>query len=243
MHYKETSSLIQMKPKDKCGFYAETNLNAFPVEPLAAFTNLIFPAVIIYWTVKTKFRIRLYPLIVIIMPLMTAAFFFGTMFHILRNDVIWHHLNMLSILYAVIAGNIYLWRRVVKSWWKTFLLTLLTPVLFQIFILLIQPVDKISVSTVFTVMFLSILIPSALHCIKNRYHNFHLLVVSSIFFGSGIILRTADKYFLDTSLPGTHFLWHIAGGISIFFFLKYIYESDKEYTVKKFAEKASSFGK
>jgi hemolysin III len=241
MQYKDVKLLIKTEPKDKCGIYAETDINNFPVEPFSALTNLIFPIIILYWTVKTKFRIRLYPLIVIVMPLMTAGFFCGTMFHLLRNDVIWHHLNMLSILYAVITADVYLWWRVVQSWWKTFFLTLIIPIIFQVFIFFIQPFDKISVSIVFTVMFLSLLFPSALHCIKNNYHNFKILVTSSIFFASGITFRVMDELYIGSNSHGTHFLWHLCGGVSVALFLKYIYESDKKYTKNQFAEKASSF--
>jgi len=241
MQNETLKSYSRTKMPDKCDPNAETNMNNFPVEPINAFSNIIFLAIIIYWTVKTKFRIRLYPLIVITMPLISVGFICGTMFHLLRNDIIWHHLNLLSILYAVIATSVYLWWRVVRNWWKTFFLTLSIPLLFQGFLFFIQPIGKISVGMVFSVMFLSILIPSGLHCLKNGYFNFKYLILSSLFFSIGIIFRTFDRFFIGHHSIGTHFAWHICGGLSIFFFLKYIYESDRHLTRKKFTEKASSF--
>lgn len=233
-------SIIEV-PADKCGIIAETNLKHFPVEPISAATNIIFLIMLAYWAWKTKCKIKLYPFIVITIPLMISALAFNTMFHLLRNNSIWHHLNLLCIVYSVITASVYLWRRVTAKWMYTFFLALCIPVLFQIFIIYMRPVDKLSLNVVFVVMALSVFVPAVIHCIKNKIQFISLLIYSSIFFSIGLFFRLFDSNLIGKTYIGTHFLWHIFCTISIFYFLKYSYNCDKLKTVDKFNEVASSF--
>ena len=233
-------SLIQ-KPLDKCGFYAETNLQNFPVEPISALSNIIFLFILIYWIWKTKCKIKLYPLIVISIPLMLLSLIFDTMFHLLRNDVIWHQLNLLCTVYAVIMASVYLWRRITGKWLYTFIFSLGMPILFQIFIAYTRPIDKLSLNVVFVVMALSIFIPAMIYCIRNKTQFIISLIISSSCFLLGIYFRTLDEKLIDKSSIGTLFLWHIFCALSIFYFLKFSFNSDRMKTVDKFNEIASSF--
>ena len=233
-------SVIQ-KPLDKCAVYAETNLQNFPVEPISALSNILFLFILIYWTWKTKCKIKLYPLIVISIPLMLLSSIFDTMFHLVRNDVIWHQLNLLCCVYAVMTASVYLWRRVTGKWLYTFFLSLGIPILFQIFIAYTRPIDKLSLNVVFVVMALCIFIPAMIYCIRNKTQFIFSLIISSSCFLLGIYCRILDEKFIGKSSTGTLFLWHIFCALSIFYFLKFSFHSDKMKTVDKFNEIASSF--
>lgn len=220
---------------------AETVLGRFPAEPFNAVSNLAFLAIIVYWTWKTRFRIRLYPAIVLVMPLMLGAFIAGTMHHILRSGKVWHSLVLFCIFFAVLNTCIYLWYRVTDSWLKSFLCVLAVPLIFRIFLATISLPEKISIASVFVVMAMAIMIPAVIHCIKNHLKNLELLIISSLTFVIGLVFRETDHNLAGIMPVGTHFLWHIFGTISVFFLLKYLFITDKTKSKKVFAELASSF--
>ena len=232
---------VVQKPLDKCAIYAETNLENFPVEPISVASNIFFLIILIYWTWKTKCKIKLYPFIVITMPLMLLSLMFDTVFHLLRNNVIWHQLNLLCAVYAVITASVYLWRRVTSKWLYTFFLTLSIPVSFQIFIAYTRPFDKLSLNVVFVVMALSVFIPAMIYCIKNKTQFISSLIISSTCFFIGIFFRTLDSNLIGKSSIGTLFLWHLFCALSIFYFLKFSFNCDKKKTLDKFNAVASSF--
>ena len=221
---------------DGCAVNAETVHGRFPVEPLNAISNFGFLFIIIYWTWKTKFRIRLYPVIVITMPLLLGAFIGGTMHHALRNGKVWHYIDMLCIFYSVMVTCVYFWYRVTGSWLKSFFLVILIPIIFRIFLASITLPEKISISVVFVVMALSIFIPVCIHCIRNHLKNFSLLILSSISFLIALVFRQTDAAMIDVFPYGTHFLWHIFGMISVFYLLKYTFLTDKDKNIKIFRE-------
>ena len=226
---------------DGCAVNAETVPGRFPVEPFNAISNFAFLAIIIYWTWKTKFRIRLYPVIVITMPLIFGAFICGMMHHILRSGKEWHILNLICISYAVITTCVYLWYRVTGSWMKSFLCVFSIPLIFRLFLASISLPEVISVAVVFVVMAMAIMIPACIHCIRNHLKNLDLLIISSISFMIALVFRQIDANLVGISTIGTHFLWHIFGAISVFFVLKYLFLADKDKNKKLFKEIASSF--
>ena len=224
---------------DGCAINAETVLGRFPVEPLNTFSNFGFLFIIVYWIWKTKFKIRLYPVIVITMPLLFGAFIAGTMHHALRNDKVWHHIDMLCIFYAVITTCVYLWYRVTEKWMKSFLCVIAVPLVFRLFLASIALPDKIAISVVFVVLGLTILIPATIHCIKNHLKNLDMLILSSISFIIALTFRQADADMVGFFPFGTHFLWHIFGMISLFYLVKYIFLTDKAKNLKFFKKIAS----
>jgi hypothetical protein len=224
---------------DGCAVNAETAPARFPVEPLNTFSNFGFLFIIVYWVWKTKFRIRLYPVIVITMPLLFGAFIAGTMHHALRNDKVWHHIDMLCIFYAVITTCVYFWYRVTGSWIKSFLCVIAIPFIFRAFLASISLPEKIAISVVFVIMGLIILIPATIHCIKNQLKNLDMLIISSLSFLIALTFRQADANLVGIFPYGTHFLWHIFGMISVFYLIKYIFLTDKTKNLNFFKEIAS----
>ena len=220
---------------------AETVAGGFPAEPLNAISNLGFLLVLVYWALKTKFRIRLYPVIVITMPLMFCALVAGTMHHILRSDKVWHSITLLCIFFAVVNACVYLWYRVTESWMKSFLCVMAVPLVFRLFLASLTFPEKISVAVVFVVMALAMLIPAVVHCMRNHLKNLELLVISSLAFMIALIFREADANLVGIMPLGTHFLWHIFGAVSLFYLLKYLFITDKTKSKKVFLEFAAGF--
>lgn len=213
---------------DGCTPNAETLLGRFPVEPLNTLTSFGFLFIIIYWTFKTKLKIKLYPVIVITMPLLACAFIGSTMHHALRNDRIWHTIDMLGIFYAVIVACIYYWYRVTNSWLKTSFLVISIPIIFRIFLASISLPVMISVSVVFVVLAVALLIPISIHCILNDHKNLDLLIVAVLTFIIALVFRQTDDFLIGLIPFGTHFLWHVFAMISVFALLKYTFLTDQE---------------
>lgn len=229
--------------KDGYVFNAETDPARFPVESFNTLSNFIFLLIIIYWIRKTKFRTSLYPVLVVSLPFLFVAFISSTMHHALRSEKVWHHIDMLSIFYAVIMVCVYFWYRITHSWFKAFFFVIAIPVIFRMFLGTISAPDKISVSVVFVVMALAIFIPAIIHCIMNHLKNVALLLISSIAFAIALCFREADAN-LGKILPyGTHFLWHIFGYGSVFSLMQYIFLTDKAKNFEIFTQAASKFKK
>jgi hypothetical protein len=213
---------------DGCTPNAETILGRFPVEPINTLTSFGFLFIIIYWTFKTKFKITLYPVIVITMPLLACAFIGSTMHHALRNDRIWHTIDMLGIFYAVIVTCVYYWYRVTSSWLKSAFLVISIPIIFRIFLSSISLPVMISVSVVFVVLAVALLIPITIHCVRNDHKNINLLIIAVLTFIIALVFRQTDNFLIGIIPFGTHFLWHVFAMISVFYLLQYTFLTDKE---------------
>ena len=213
---------------DGCTPNAETILGRFPVEPINTLTSFGFLFIIIYWTFKTKFKITLYPVIVITMPLLACAFIGSTMHHALRNDRIWHTIDMLGIFYAVIVTCVYYWYRVTSSWLKSAFLVISIPIIFRIFLSSISLPVMISVSVVFVVLAVALLIPITIHCILNNHKNINLLIIAVLTFIIALVFRQTDNFLIGIIPFGTHFLWHVFAMISVFYLLQYTFLTDQE---------------
>ena len=91
--------------------YAETDLGHFPVEPWATWTNLIFAVVIVYWTRRLRGSWRRHRLLAAALPLLTAGWIGGTVYHATRCHVFWTLLDWCPIVVLVLLAAGWLWRR------------------------------------------------------------------------------------------------------------------------------------
>ena len=241
--YSASAKPLEIVEKAKDGYIinAETDVSSFPAEPFNTFSSFIFLFLVIYWIRKTKFRIKLYPVIVITMPLLFLAFIGGTMHHALRSEKVWHHLDMICIFYAVMMVCVFFWYRITGSWFKSFFCVITIPLIFRFFLASISLPEKISVSVVFVVMALVILIPAMIHCCMNHLKNITLLCVASMLFVIALFFRETDRSVAEVFPHGTHFLWHIFACIAVFFLIQYLFLTDKDKNMELFKQLASEF--
>ena len=214
--------------RDEGPRYAETNLDRFPVEPWATVTNLIFLFIIIYWTRKTRLSFKKFPLISISMPILFIGYIGGTIYHATRSHKIWLLLDYMPILILILAAAIFLWQAVFKDLKWTFACTIGPVFIYRILTSIITIPDQYFISMGYTVLALSILMPAIFHCLLKNPSGAKWLLLAFVAFVVAIMCRFFDMKAAETFLPiGTHFLWHIFGGISSFFLLQYLYESEK----------------
>ncbi len=221
------NNLFALRLSDNGPIYTETNLARFPVEPWNAASNIIFLILVIYWVRKTRLNYSQHPLIVCILPILLLGFVGGTVFHATRSHFIWLALDFLPILICALVAAIHLWRQVLGN----LAYAVLTVVaLFLGLRLTIGQLD-LPIGTRITLGYsslaFSLLLPALLHCAKAAWKNFSLLLATIISFALAIFFRYIDRGLGAQFLPmGTHFLWHIFGGLSVASLITYVYKDD-----------------
>ncbi len=209
--------------KDFGPIYAETNLDLFIVEPFNTFSNLIFLVIIIYWSRKTKFRFKDYPLIVFCLPILFIGFVGGSIFHATRSHSIWLILDFVPIMILTITAAVRFWQMITNSKiWGT-LCPLAIIFLTRTFAQVIDLPRNVRISFGYLGLSIAILLPAFLYSYRNDFIGLKQLLFSITFIIIALIFRASDQYFGQFIPMGTHFLWHIFGALSVHFLISFIF--------------------
>jgi hemolysin III len=229
----------KVQPNDRGPIYKETDMTRLPVEPWSTFSNLIFLAVFIYFAVKTRFSYRKFPLMTIFLPILFCGWFGGTVYHATRSANIWLMMDYIPVMFLVLMASIYFWREVVGNWLLVFVFTLVPIISYRFIYEFISLPHSISISIGYSVLALIVIIPLVLHCRHKNPQGWKLLIAALVSFIFAITCRIFDNNGYVSFMPmGTHFLWHVFGGLCCFFMLCYIYKSEKIKNMNKVADKA-----
>lgn len=249
----EFSGKIKIEPKDQGPIYRETDMTRIPVEPWSTFSNLVFLAVFICFAVKTRLSYRKFPMVVIFLIILLIGWFGGTMYHATRGSNVWLRMDYLPIMIIVLTASIYFWRELVGNWLLVMVFTL-APIMIYRFIFHLLPVPHfVSISIGYTLLASVVVVPLVPHCIRKTPEGWKLLVSALISFVFAIGCRLLDNqkimdrpvipdFFQETFgwieiLPmGTHFLWHIFGGICCFCMFSYVFNAEKKKRLEQQAE-------
>lgn len=211
-----------MNPNDFGPIYAETDLSRFPVEPWNTASNLIFLLIIIYFAWTTRLNFKKYPLIVFSLPILFVGFFGGTVFHATRSNRIWLMMDYLPIMILSLLASMALLKELLGSWIEAFgvgaILFIGVRVIFAYSAL---PIGfRISIG--YTSLALIIILPAIFVSKKAEWLGISYILSAIIFFAGAITFRILDSAKI---LPmGTHFLWHIFGGVSVFCLIKFLFK-------------------
>ena len=222
---KEWMELPQTGMRDMGPVYAETNLNRFPAEPWATFTNIIFLLVVVYWARRIRGKAGRHGMMRLALPILVLGWFGGTVYHATRSHVIWLTLDWMPILVLALVAAWWFWRGALGR-----PLLALAGVLIPFVIMMgvhgaFHGMPRSAHITVgYCIMAASIILPSALHCIVRYRAGWPWLVAAVGLFVIAITARQIDMTLGVRLLPmGTHFLWHIFGGMATFCLFGYIY--------------------
>ena len=211
-----------MTPSDFGPIYTETDLSRLPVEPWNTASNLIFLFIVIYFWLKVRRNPAAFPVVVLTLPILLIGFIGGTIFHATRSHNIWLYLDFIPILLLSILASLHLWRLVSGNLGYAVLLVILPNVLLRIILEQLALARHLGISIGYAGLALTILLPAFINCFLNHWVNLRLLAGACFAFVVAILFRYFDK---DQLLPmGTHFLWHIFGGVSAFWMIEYIYQ-------------------
>ena len=216
--------LFQEFPKDSGPVYLETMEGQFPVEPFNTFSNLIFLFLIIYWGIKVYRNPKQHQFLAWVLPIIGISYVGGTVYHATRSHEFWLRLDWMPIMLLCAAVVIYFIFKLVKSWWRRIIWIVI--LLGASFLLRILPIPiglRISLGYVITAA--TILIPIAWYLIRTKGKNITLVVTAFIIFAIAIFFRSIDLH-QDFFPMGTHWLWHLFGGIAVHFLIAYIFKDN-----------------
>lgn len=203
--------------------YKETDLTRFPVEPFNTFSNLVFFLIILYFSFKVYREAKTHYFLAWSLPVLFLGFIGGTVYHASRSHPVWLYLDWVPIVLLCMAASFYFVFKIPK------------PLLFKIGIIAlivfisiggrrlpVPPSYKESLGYLATAA--ALLLPMAWYVISTRGRHAGLIVSALGCFTLAIFFRMLDRFVQSEFLyMGTHWLWHLFGGISVFFLMSYIY--------------------
>ena len=136
-------------------------------------------------------------------------------------------MDYMPIMFIVLIASIYFWREVVGNWILVLTFTLLPIIIYRLIYETLALPHSISISIGYSVMALVVIVPTVLHCVLRHPAGWKFLAGAMASFCAAIAFRVLDDMIPASLLPmGSHFLWHIFGGLCCFFMLYYVYGTE-----------------
>lgn len=214
-----TTNIVDHGPR-----YVETCPGRFPVEPWATFTNLIFLFIIVYWAVRIRRSPARHAMLRAALFILGIGWVGGTVYHATRSHDLWLAMDWMPIMVLALMAAFWLWRGVTRhSMFATMAIAL--SILLAMLAHLVPGLKHGQHITLGYIMLaLSILVPACLHCALRWRAGWPWMVSALLAFAVAITARGLDSGLGARLLPmGSHFLWHIFGGISAFCLISYIF--------------------
>lgn len=210
-------------PNDTGPIYQETIMGRLPVEPFNTISNLVFLIIIIYFSIRVYKNPKQHLFLAFCLPILAIGFIGGTLFHGTRSHQIWLFMDWVPIMILCMSAVFYFIFKLYKVWWKRILaFTIIFGVSFAVRTLPIPTIVRISLGYVITAI--TVLLPILLYLVKTNGRHKEMIMLAFVFFAIAVSFRSADTFWeTDFFYMGTHWLWHLFGGISVFFLMLYTY--------------------
>lgn len=217
------SSIPLPTPYDFGPRYAETVMGRFPVEPFNTYSNLIFLAIIIYFVILTRCSYKTSPFIVSSLPVLLIGYIGGTVYHATRSHNLWLIMDFMPIMILSFAAAVFLWRVILHRLSLSILAAILPVFIFGA-LRTVLPFDKsVKIMLGYSTLGLTILLPAILVSARRGYSGILLILGTAISFFCAVFFRQIDKELLLYLPMGTHFIWHLLGGVATWCIMKYVY--------------------
>jgi hypothetical protein len=217
------------RPPDHGPIYAETNLDRVIAEPLNALSTLIFLAAVVYWAAKALRRGRRHPVTLVSLPILAVGFVGGFVYHATRSHRIWLMMDVFPILILALIASAYLWSRVLGRVSAALLLTLASVGGFPLIHTSGMLPRRGRFVSGYVYLALIIILPAFLSLVRRGWRQWHSLALAAGSFAAAVFFRQADRWVAELGFaPGSHFLWHLFGGIATFFVMRYLYDVEEE---------------
>lgn len=215
-------------PNDRGPIYLETVMGRFPVEPWNTFSNLLFLALIVYWTWRLmREGVGPHRFIAGALPVLFVGWVGGTIYHATRSANIWLFLDFGPIALLVVATAVFFWQRVGLAWlWIPFMV--LGPVTAAMGTIVALDLPRSAGPYVgYPILALSLLLPVVCNLAREAWADRGIVIAALAVFSLAVTFRTLDSRALVEVLPtGTHWLWHSLGAGSVQLLILYIWRSD-----------------
>lgn len=199
--------------------YTETNLQAFPVEPLNTISNIAFLILITYWW-RQKDQIQYPPLVRFInigAPSLFVGYVGGTIYHATRSHLVWMVLDVAPIYILSICASIYHWHLIGLNALKmsaVFLLMIGVP---NLLMWLLFPEFEYRHTLGYFFLVLPILLPIIIDQYRLNWRCLVYFVTPLVIVLIALCFRALDssQWVQKNMTIGTHWLWHLGGALSI----------------------------
>lgn len=217
-----------MHPLDSGPIYRETLMGRLPVEPWNTWSNIVFLAVVLHWARLVYPHAKRHGFLSGALPVLFMGFVGGTVFHGTRSHEAWLLMDWVPIVVLCMACVVLFARRAGLSWWWLGPL-LAMPFAWRLLMFRVWQVPAaIGMNAGYAVLGLVVLLPILLHLHRNNWRSAGWMVASALSFGVAIIFRSLDHSALVRWMPmGTHWLWHVFGGLAVHFLIGYIRLDDQ----------------
>ena len=204
--------------------YAETLPGRIPVEPWATYTNLVFLFTIVYWALRIRRSPVRHRMLIFALPILGIGWFGGTVYHATRSHNLWLAMDWMPIMILALTAAFWLWRGITGR----SLFAALAMELSFLPTMLVHNLPGLKhgyhISLGYSMMALTILVPAGIHCALRWRAGWPRLACSVAAFAVAIAARVLDSLAGQNLLPmGSHFLWHIFGGLAAFCLISYIF--------------------
>lgn len=232
-------SLAELVPRhfqvgDSGPIYTETVLGHPPVvEPLNALSNFIFLWIMWRWWRRNREH-GPYPVVSWGLPIMFASFIGGTIYHATRSHEFWYLLDWIPIYILALGVAAFLWTRLFGTKWGLSIFASLSLTLMAINAVAElwtswEPVTLISLS--YGSLVIANLLPLILHARRPEAQGARRwLVAGGLVMASAIGFRQLDVHIahhhIDVWPHGSHFMWHLLGGLAVNCMLEYLWRAD-----------------
>ena len=215
-----------MTPNDFGPIYVETDLSRFPVEPWNTASNLIFLLIVIVIARKTKLDWRIHPLLVGGLPILLIGFVGGTLFHATRSRSLWLVMDFVPIFLLSVAAALRLWRSVLGNYVRATIALLLAALVPRFLAAALQLPFHYQISVGYSGLALAILLPAFWVSRVQDWRGVSLLCATTASFAAAVFFRSIDRAGVALLPMGTHFLWHLLGGVSVWCLMEFLYRLD-----------------
>lgn len=209
-------------PNDSGPIYKETLEGRFPVEPFNTLSNLLFLAIVLYFSVKVYKNAKQQAFLAYALPILFIGFVGGTVYHATRSHEVWLLMDWVPIVVLCLSASIYFtFKDGENSLQKYGLLAFVLVFLFGV--RFIDWPYKLGTSIGYISTAIGLLLPMCIYLVKTKFIFGQYIFFALLSFSSAITFRILDKR-ADLFDMGTHWLWHSFGAISVFFLMMFIYK-------------------
>ena len=209
-------------PQDSGPLYTETQYrlqsreSSYWAEPLNTWSNFLFLAVIVFFGVRLLRSPKKPPLFLLCLPILTAGFIGGVLYHGLRSWDVWYYLDFVPILVLSQIVALYFWYRSDRVLWGVFIMLVV-----QTLFLALKwwvPMSTAAQGTLFYIpLAINVLVAALVATRRMPQFQWLPFITSGVLIMVALFFRQMDERAANIFPWGTHFLWHIFGALSTFF--------------------------
>ena len=163
------------------------------------------------------------------LPILFVGYVGGTVYHATRSHPLWLIMDFMPIIILVVMISVFFWKRIFAEYWKIALS--IVGLIFLPRMLLLALFDRASemISLGYLFMGLPIIAPILIHEYRHQWRDMLWAGVSFMTLFAAVMFRMSDTQpsVVEVFPMGTHWLWHLFGGLTCHIIISYLYMSEK----------------